>query len=170
MAQNIEIKAHVVNWDRTQQLAQDLAGTRAVQIHQLDTFYTCSRGRLKLRVIDGRFGQLIHYIRPDQEGPKSSQYEIYHSNSPETLDVLLAASNGRLGVVEKTRHLYLVGPTRIHLDDVVGLGRFMELEVVISDGLTPASGAEIAKDLMQKLGIQPSELVEGAYFDLLPPS
>ena len=37
-------------------------------------------------------------------------------------------------VVEKSRHLFLHGNTRIHLDEVDGLGSFLELEAVYLHG------------------------------------
>jgi adenylate cyclase class IV len=66
--------------------------------------------------------------------------------------------------------LYLVGQTRVHLDHVQGLGQFMELEVVMQEGQSDAEGQAIAKGLMASLGIERSDLLEGAYMDLLESS
>lgn len=57
--------------------------------------------------------------------------------------------------------------TRIEMDAVEGLGFFMELEVVLKDGQDIGQGATIANDLMDKLGIHPADLVQGAHIDLL---
>jgi predicted adenylyl cyclase CyaB len=71
------------------------------------------------------------------------------------------------GVVRKRRYLYLVGQTRVHLDEVEGLGEFMELEVVLRPEQSDAEGQAIARDLMTRLGIREEDLLEGAYMDLL---
>lgn len=42
---------------------------------------------------------------------------------------ILSESMGILGVVKKIRHLFIVGQTRVHIDQVDGLGNFIELEV-----------------------------------------
>jgi len=60
-----------------------------------------------------------------------------------------------------------VGQTRVHCDEVDGLGHFMELEVVMKENQSAVEGEEIAKDLMSKLGIEETDLIEGAYIDLL---
>jgi adenylate cyclase class IV len=41
------------------------------------------------------------------------------------------------------------------------------LEVVLENQETAASGTAVARELMADLGIEPSQLVEGAYIDLL---
>jgi adenylate cyclase class IV len=64
----------------------------------------------------------------------------------------------------------LVGETRVHLDDVDDLGQFMELEVVLQDGQSDAEGQATAEDLMAALGVERSDLLEGAYMDLLESS
>jgi predicted adenylyl cyclase CyaB len=70
-------------------------------------------------------------------------------------------------IVRKIRYLYLVGQTRVHLDDVERLGRFMELEVVMREGQSDAEGQGIAEGLMDAFGVEKSDLLEGAYMDLL---
>jgi adenylate cyclase class IV len=55
----------------------------------------------------------------------------------------------------------------VHLDDVAGLGQFMELEVVMGEGQSDAEGQAIAEDLMSRLGVDRGDLLEGAYMDLL---
>jgi predicted adenylyl cyclase CyaB len=63
--------------------------------------------------------------------------------------------------------LYLVGRTRIHLDRVKDLGNFLELEVVLNDNEPPEDGIKEAKAILCQLGVKDSQLVEGAYVDLL---
>ncbi len=70
-------------------------------------------------------------------------------------------------MLRKTRYLFLVGQTRVHLDSVEGLGQFMELEVVMQEGQSDAEGQTIAEGLMTELGVEQSDLLEGAYMDLL---
>jgi predicted adenylyl cyclase CyaB len=167
MARNIEIKARVPDPAALRRRAAALTDTPAEMIPQEDTFFHVPQGRLKLRVITPDHGQLIYYQRPDTAGPKQSDYHIAVTAEPQTLKNVLARSLGVRGVVTKQRWLYLVGPTRIHLDQVEGLGSFMELEVLLQADQSPAEGQAIAADLMAQLGIQEKHLVEGAYIDLL---
>jgi adenylate cyclase class IV len=61
----------------------------------------------------------------------------------------------------------MVGRTRVHLDEVEGLGRFIELEVMLQPGEPLERGVAEARDLMTTLGIEESQLVSQAYIDLL---
>ena len=70
-------------------------------------------------------------------------------------------------MVRKRRLLYVVGRTRIHLDEVEGLGAFLELEVVLADGEEEAEGEAIARHLMGELGVRDEDRVARAYIDLL---
>jgi predicted adenylyl cyclase CyaB len=167
MPANIEIKAHVHDFGAIRQRAEQLSDTPAEVIPQVDTFFNTPRGRLKLRVLSENKGQLIYYARPDQGGPKRSDYHISLTSDPENLQRVLELAYGIRGVVKKTRYLYLVGQTRVHLDHVEGLGQFMELEVVMREGQSDLEGQAIAQGLMAALGVEANDLLEGAYMDLL---
>ena len=167
MPSNIEIKARARNFDKMRQRAEKLSDTPLQVIQQEDTFFHTEMGRLKLRILAAERAQLIYYTRPDQEGPKRSDYHIYETSDPENLKRVLELTYGIRGVVRKTRYLYIVGQTRVHLDNVEGLGQFMELEVVMQAGQSDAEGQLIAEGLMTSLGVEISDLLEGAYLDLL---
>ena len=167
MPTNIEIKARAGNFSELRKRAELLSDTPCEVIPQEDIFFNVPQGRLKLRVLAPNRAQLVWYIRPDQEGPKRSDYEIYETDHPEKLKSVLSAAYGVRGTVKKTRYLYLAGQTRVHLDDVEGLGQFMELEVVMREGQADAEGQAIAEDLMARLGIEKGDLLEGAYMDLI---
>jgi predicted adenylyl cyclase CyaB len=170
MPANVEIKARVRDFAELHQRAEALSDTALQIISQEDIFFNTEQGRLKLRILAQDRAQLIYYMRADQGSPKRSEYHIYETSDPENLKTTLELAYGIRGVVKKTRYLYLVGQTRVHLDDVEGLGQFMELEVVLEDGQSDAEGQAIAEGLMTSLGVERSDLLEGAYMDLLESS
>jgi predicted adenylyl cyclase CyaB len=167
MPANIEIKARARDFADLRRRAEALSGGPARVIPQVDTFFNCSRGRLKLRELEPGHAQLVFYVRPDASGPKRSDYRIFETTHAEDLKSTLGMALGVRGVVRKTRQLYLVGQTRVHLDEVEGLGQFVELEVVMSEGQPEAEGRATAAALMQDLGINPADLLEVAYMDMI---
>ncbi len=167
MARNVEIKARIDSVEVLLPTVAALASRGPVEIAQQDTFFRCETGRLKLRdFLDGT-GELIFYRRADQPGPKESFYLRSTSSTPETLRQSLSLAYGEVGVVCKQRTLFLIGRTRVHLDRVQGLGHFLELEVVLGESESLEAGTTEAHELMSKLGVEPRQLVEGAYVDLL---
>lgn len=167
MASNIEIKARVSDPSELRQRVERLSDTRCETLLQEDIFFNVPQGRLKLRIFAPARGELIYYTRENTSDPKRSDYSIFRTTEPAVLKGVLASAWGIRGVVTKVRLLYLAGQTRIHLDDVAGLGAFMELEVVLRAQQSDAEGQAIAADLMAKLGIQKDDLIDVAYIDLL---
>ena len=170
MARNVEIKAWIDSVEALIPRAAALADQGPIEIVQDDTFFACPSGRLKLRAFSATSGQLIFYQRPDQAGPKESFFLISPTSSPDTLREALTLAYGQAGRVRKRRTLFLAGRTRIHLDRVEDLGDFLELEVVMADGEPAEAGVAIAHDLLAKLGIATTQLVERAYVDLFEKS
>ena len=167
MPRNIEIKARVPRPARLLDDILKIADRGPTVFSQDDTFFACPNGRLKLRMFSEAEGQLIFYRRDDQSGPKLSEYFMTATHEPEALRGVLALAYGTVGRVKKTRTLCFVGATRIHLDDVEGLGHFLELEVVLEPEQSIEDGEAIAEDLMKKLSVAPETLVKTAYVDLL---
>src|SRR5262249_45898811 len=146
---------------------EPLADGPAVILDQEDIFFRTPAWRLKLRILGERHGELILYHRSDSAGPKRPEYAIAPTTDPASLRAVLAAALGEAGVVRKRRWVCLVGPSRVRLDAVAGLGRFVELEVVLRPGQAEGEGVATAEGLMARLGITPDRLVEGPYIDLL---
>lgn len=167
MPANIEIKARARDFEDLKSRAETLSDLPAQILRQEDIFFNVERGRLKLRMLSPDPAQLIYYTRPDQEGPKRSDYHIYRSADPTSLKRVLELAYGIRGTLRKTRYLYHVGQTRLHLDDVEGLGQFIELEVALEGGQSDAEGQKTAEDLMSVLGVERGDLIDSAYIDLL---
>src|SRR6266567_6106368 len=151
---NVEIKARVREPAQLRAQAESIADNGPVEIQQDDTFFVCHNGRLKLRIFSESQGELIFYKRNDSPDPKESQYVITPTAAPHELRETLTLALGECGRVRKKRTLFLAGKTRIHLDEIEGLGQFMELEVVLSDGETVAQGIKLAHRVMQQLGVR----------------
>ena len=143
---NVEIKARVADLAALEARVVALADQGPVDIEQDDTFFKCTQGRLKLRQLATDRGELIHYQRPDRDGPKVSSFVIAPTTDPGALRDALTRALGSSGRVRKRRRLYLAGRTRIHLDRVEGLGDFVELEVVLGPGDGPAAGEASERD------------------------
>ncbi|MGA8274338.1 MAG: class IV adenylate cyclase [Candidatus Sulfotelmatobacter sp.] len=167
MPTNIEIKAVLTNRAATEAATARLSDSGPETIHQEDFFFCSDRARLKLRVFASDRGELIRYERTNVADARGSHYLIARTSDPQKLLEILRAELGAAGVVKKTRTLYLIGQTRVHIDEVSGLGEFLELEVVLRPEQTEAEGKKIANSLLAELGIGKEQLLAEAYVDLL---
>ena len=167
MPRNIEIKARISSVDALVAKVRSIADQGPWEVRQVDTYFACAGGRLKLRTGSEDPGELIYYRRYNQAAPKESFYQRFPTSDPKSLRELLIQALGEVGRVEKVRTVFLRGRTRIHLDRVGGLGDFLELEVVLADHEPPAQGISEAHELLMQLGLGGSQLIEGSYLDLL---
>lgn len=165
MLRNVEIKAAVRDRKTLVARARRLWGAPE-RLAQKDVFFRCPNGRLKLRLQTPGPSYLIAYSRPNARGPKTSRYMTAVAPRPEALAACLSAALGEGRVVEKTRLLFLAGRTRVHVDSVLRLGDFLELEVVLRPGESATAGRAEARRLMRLLGVRPADLLKGAYADL----
>ena len=166
MAENVEIKARARDWAGQLAAGRALAGREELLV-QADTFFGISNGRLKLREQRGKGACLIFYRREGKKGPKSSVYTLVPAGDPAKTRRSLSRLLGVTKKVFKRRIVCHAGRTRIHFDEVRGLGRFIELEVVLRPGERAAAGRREATSLMKALGIRRADLLSCAYADLL---
>ena len=136
-------------------------------IVQRDTYLRVARGRLKLREEQPGEPHLIAYRRPDQAQVRVSSYRVAPVLDADATRAALEDTLGVDVVVAKRRRLLLWETVRIHLDEVEGLGSFMELEAVAEAGSDLArEHAQVAR-LREQLGIGDDLLRDGSYADAL---
>jgi homotetrameric cytidine deaminase len=164
---NIEFKARDPQPARTLELALGLGAEDRGEIAQTDTYFSRARGRLKLREQEPGEAELIEYRRADASGARESEYRRVPVADANALRAALDAALGTLVVVEKRRRLLLHENVRIHLDDVEGLGSFLELEAVAEAGSDLAAEHDRVSRLRAELEVGDAALVSQSYSDLL---
>ena len=133
---NVELKARDADPRRTLERAFALDGVADHgTLVQRDTYFAARAGRLKLRETEGEpHAQLIAYDRADAAEQRESRYRLTDVPDADALRQSLDEALGTTVVVAKRRRLLLWQDVRIHLDDVDGLGAFVELEAVAPPG------------------------------------
>ena len=166
-SRNVELKAHDPDPGRTLERALAAGAQDHGVLRQRDTYFAVARGRLKLREEQPGGATLIAYERPDEGAERVSSYRLAPVADPEPLCDALAAAGGVAAVVVKRRHLLLWETVRIHLDDVRGLGSFVELEAVAEPGSDLSRERAQLAHLRAVLDIGDAALREGSYSDAL---
>ena len=110
--------------------------------------------------------QIITYDRTDQSGAKESRYQLIEIRDPNRVQEL-KRQMGIRAVVVKWREIYLFDNIRIHLDEVTGLGTFLEFEAVLGGESDKATGYAQVAYLQNVFGLEPADLIGGSYADLL---
>ncbi len=162
---NVEYKAELRDPDLARSILRALRATRILEFGQVDTYFRIPDGRLKRRETDDEPPEWIFYHRPNQSGPKVSDFTILDEEHAlerfgrEPLPVWV--------VVRKKRDLWMRGSVRIHLDDVEGLGKFLELESLVSRDMPEDKARALLEELRKALGPVLGEPIDRSYSDLL---
>lgn len=162
----VELKARYEDLGKARAL---LHGAESLgTFRQTDTYFALGDRRLKLRAIAGRSnGQLVYYERPDQGGVRESRVLLAHLEDASTVLDILRRTFPVLAEVQKTREIYRLQGVQIHLDDVQGLGRFIEFEKVLaSEAAKPQDRAQLDA-LRRYFQISDEDLMASSYSDLV---
>ena len=167
MPANIEIKARLHCPEEITARVRALAGAPAGTFSQEDLFFRVPRGRLKMRTECDNPVEFIYYQRANHGSP---MYSAYFRSTPENssnTEAELRRLFGTKGIVRKKRTLFWLCGARIHIDDVEGLGHFLEVEVPVA-GLTKEHHAKaLAEKIVSSLGLCSRDFVCKAYEELL---
>lgn len=165
MPLNIEIKAYCSD----PQLAADILLANNADYkgkdHQIDTYFKVDDGRLKLR--EGNIeNNLIYYKRENQAGPKKSDVILHPTGDDISIKEILNEVLGVRVVIDKQRDIYFIGNVKFHLDDVIKLGTFIEIEAIGEQGEEEELNRQ-CKYFMDLLHIKEADLIVDSYSDLL---
>jgi len=159
---SIEIKARCSDPARVRAVLKSRHAIFKGLDHQIDTYFRVPSGRLKLR--EGKIeNALIYYKRADQKGSKRCDSILYECPDRSALKKILTAALGVWVTVDKKRAIYFLRNTKFHIDQVKGLGGFVEIEVF---GAGKTTRLRRQCDRYQKLlGIKKRDLVADSYSD-----
>lgn len=166
-SKNVEIKARCENLAFVRNKLIEMKADFKGLDHQIDTYYNSPVGRLKMR--EGNIeNNLIHYNRPNQSGPKQSDFTLFKTDNPKGLKDILSKSLGVKVVVDKKREIYFIEHVKFHIDEVEELGSFVEIEVTDMQGLKSVEELQaVCEKYMQILQINTNDLLDVSYNDLL---
>ena len=163
---NIELKARDADPARSLATCQSLGADDQGVLLQSDTYFRILNGRLKLREQEGATPHLIAYERSDEVGQRESRYWLVEVADAEGIKAALSAALGIRIVVAKRRRLFLWRSVRIHLDEVDGLGNFIELEAVAPPDSDLSCEEARVQTLRQAFEIDDADLIGVSYSDL----
>jgi adenylate cyclase class 2 len=164
---NVEIKARYRDADFLRRYFLKNGAEFRGTDHQTDTYFNVANGRLKLR--EGNIeNNLIYYEREDLSGPKNSHFQLVDVANASELKEILSKSLGIKIVIRKKRDIYFIANVKFHMDEVPGLGQFVEIEA--SNKYAGLAGEILQQQCnfyMQELGIRADDLIRVSYSDLL---
>lgn len=171
MSTNVELKARYSDLENARAAALALGAKYLGAERQHDTYFKVETGRLKLRrrqvVSKTAESELIYYQRPDVTGTRTSNYQRVTVADGVALSELLTDALGKIAEVIKMRGVFIHDNVRIHLDDVIALGTFLEFEAVVDDTCSEAQATAKTQQLISQFKIEPDAIVAGSYADLI---
>lgn len=166
---NIELKVSAKDFKDTVKNLKKIGAFCDGNFYQKDTYYHCRGKRLKIREIDHKIYQLIIYKREDRKESKISDYSIKNLNKEDLKHYkrYYRQRNGESIQIIKQRALWRFKNTRIHLDRVRGLGKFIELETIVKDPKKMESLQKEHREIINLLSLFKFKKISKSYNDLL---
>jgi adenylate cyclase class 2 len=163
MPTNLELKIKVESHQKLKSKIIDIGAANLGVLNQKDLYYKIPEGLLKLRIENGK-KSLIFYRRDEKGDNRWSDFDVLkfeNGGGENFLKKIFTIET----VVEKRRELFIYENTRIHLDEVITLGSFVELETLVLKG---KAEAELRfEKIINLLELDTSNQIRKSYRDLL---
>jgi predicted adenylyl cyclase CyaB len=166
MPRNVEIKARCPDLGAARARALEHGARPHAVEEQTDRYYALDGARrVKLRTVAGGRAELVDYQRPEDTGVRVSTYAVTPVRD-EAAGLCLVPKGRPLVVVRKRREILLWENVRIHLDQVDGLGCFLELEAMVDHDHTEGVCRTQVATLMRALDLEGAALIRASYAEL----
>lgn len=162
---NVEFKCELRDLQLARSILRAKEGSFIGELKQTDTYFRIPSGRLKRRDCEGDPVEYIFYDRANRSQPKISHFVIY--SEPQAMERFGLAPLPVWVVVRKTRELWMIGNSRIHLDRVESLGNFAEFEALVCRDHNIARCHESIAELRRLLAPALGEPIDCSYSDML---
>lgn len=164
MKHNLEIKCRLDNLSGVRKLLKESRSFKYSVEKQNDVYFKVKKGRLKLRIINNKTGNLIYYFRNEKSSEMKSGYIISATENFKELFKILSNQFEIFVTVKKKREIFVKDYIRIHLDNVTGLGKFMEIEIIYKN----LESAKVRmKEILNFIKPEIRSYINKSYSDLL---
>lgn len=166
MRNSVELKAYCADPGLVRTVCSAPRTSLIESVHETDTYFAVSSGRLKLREASSGMS-LIFYKRLNSPTTRTS---VFHAVPVATdlkgLTELLDSAIGMRTVISKYRETFRLGSSLVSLDDVEGLGQFVQIRVDVSRDGDLNEALKESDKLKTILKISEADLVPWSYGDL----
>lgn len=163
MPTNLELKIRIDSHQTIKKILDKLNAQNKGILNQKDVYYSIPDGLLKLRIENGS-ESLIFYNRNEKDKKRWSDYEVVNLEKGRGEKFLSKLFKVEV-VVKKKRELFYYDDTRIHLDKVDSLGKFLELETLVIKGKSDAE--KRFNKIIELLNLDVTMEIRKSYKDLL---
>ena len=163
MPTNLELKIRVISHQALKKILEQIGAENKGILNQKDVYYSALNGLLKLRIENGN-ESLIFYNRNENDKSRWSDFEVLKFTNGKGEKFFSNLFDVEV-IVKKERELFYYDDTRIHLDTVNNLGKYLELETLVINGKVDAK--KRFANIIRLLKLDESKQIRKSYRDLL---
>ena len=169
----VEVKVRIKDVESMEKRIEEQGAEYEGMIKQADEYFDFpdrwifnSGGAFRVRAADGNYRVTYKGVKKDKETTSRDEIEIAIESADKMTEILENIGFIRLCEIKKKRKVYLLAGLKIALDEVDGLGSFMEIEgMANSEEEYKAKKGEIFK-LLDKLRVPLADISQKSYMEL----